>query len=150
GLLSISLQPDATVENSSYRGEIAGGVELGFTKHQLLLGASQNIRDALNSPTVAALCPGAVTCVQNIFHPVDIPETPFPPNSGTRTRINDIGYYLFDRVEMATWLQLLAGVRKVDYTESNLDTGAISFHAKPTSISYGAMIKPRSWMSLYG
>jgi iron complex outermembrane receptor protein len=156
GLLSISLQPGATVDNSSYRGEIAGAIDLGFMRHQLLLGASQNIRDALNSPTVFALCPGSaphapsVMCAQNVFDPVDIPETPFPPNAGTRTRINDIGYYLFDRIEMATWLQLLAGVRKADYTESSLDTGKITFQARPTSISYGVVVKPRPWMSIYG
>ena len=156
GLLSISLQPGATYENSNYRAEVAGAVDLDFTRHQLLLGASQNILDTRNSPTVPALCPGLtpqrppVTCAQNIFDPVDIPETPFPPNTGTRTRINDIGYYLFDRIEMATWLQLLWGVRRVKYTESNLDTGAVTFQAKPTSISYAVVVKPRPWMSVYG
>jgi iron complex outermembrane receptor protein len=149
GALSVGLQPGATTDSSNYRGEIAGAVKLGFTNHQLLLGASQNIRDAFTSVNIPATCAG-VTCVQNIFHPVDIPETPFPRPTGARTRINDIGYYFFDRIEMSSWLQVLAGVRKADYTESSLDTGVVSSHSEPTSISYGAVVKPLPWMSLYG
>lgn len=156
GLLSIGLQPGATFDNSNYRLELAGALEWGFMKHQLLLGASQNIRDGFTSMSSPATCPGAtqaaprVACTQNVFDPVDIPETPFPPRTGSLTRINDIGYYLFDRIEMTSWLRVLAGVRKADYTETNLDRGAITFHDEPTSISYGVVVKPRPWMSLYG
>jgi len=155
GLLSIGLQPGQTYENSNYRAELAGAFNLWFMKHELLIGASQNIRDAFNSLSIPATCPGAtpsaprVTCRQNIFAPVDIPETPDPTPTGARTRIDDIGYYLFDRIEMTEWLQLLAGVRKSDYTDSSLDTGIVSFHDEPTSVSYGALFKPRAGISLY-
>jgi iron complex outermembrane recepter protein len=156
GLLSIGQQPGQTYDNSNYRGEIAGALNLWFMKHQVLLGASQNVRDAFNSTNVPATCPGVtstaprVTCTQNVFNPVDIPVTAFPAPTGTRARINDIGYYLFDRIEMAEWLELLLGVRKADYTETDLDTHAVTFHATPTSLSYGAVVKPWQWMSLYG
>jgi iron complex outermembrane recepter protein len=156
GLLSIRHQPGASFDNSNYRMEFAGVSRLFFTTHQLLFGASQNIRDAFNSTSFSVTCPGAtaaaphVTCTQNVFHPVHIPEMPFPPRTGTRARINDIGYYLFDRMEVGSRLLVLAGVRKADYTETNLDTGATTFQSKPTSISYGAVVKPLQWMSLYG
>jgi len=45
---------------------------------------------------------------------------------------------------------VLVGLRKADYTETNRDTGAIAFEDKPTSVSYGAIVKPRSWISVYG
>jgi iron complex outermembrane receptor protein len=156
GLLSVAQQPGATFDNSNYRADIAGALNLWFMKHQLLLGASQNTRDGFNPTNAPATCPGAmasaprVVCTQNVFDPVDIPVTVFPRRTGTRSRTNDIGYYLFDRIEMTKWLQVLAGVRKADYTETNLDTRTITFEAEPTSISYGVVVKPWPWMSLYG
>jgi iron complex outermembrane receptor protein len=156
GLLSINLQPDATYDNSNYRAEIAGAFNLGFTRHQLLFGASQNIRDSFSSSVVPATCPGPtpssprVTCAQNAFDPLPIPMTAFSAPTGDKMRINDIGYYVFDRMAVSNWLQLLAGARKVDYTESNLSAREITFHDNPTAISYGVIVKPRAWISLYG
>lgn len=51
---------------------------------------------------------------------------------------------------MTDWLHILAGVRKTDYTETNLDASAITFEDNPTSVSYGVVVKPRRWMSIYG
>jgi iron complex outermembrane recepter protein len=156
GTLSIDLQPGGTFENSNYRLDLAGALDVGFTKHQLLVGASRNVRDGFTAARVPATCPGAtpaaarVPCRQNVFAPVDIPETPFPVPRGTNARIDDIGYYVFDRVEMTSKVQLLAGVRKPDYTETNVDTGAVTFHDEPTSWSYGVIVKPRPWLSVYG
>jgi iron complex outermembrane receptor protein len=156
GLLSIGLQPDATYDNQNYRGELAGAVKTWFMTHQILLGASQNIRDAFATINTNATCPGAtptaprVTCTQNIFNPVRPPETSFPVPVAINTRISDTGYYLFDRIEMTDWLQVLGGVRKSDYQEKSLDTGVVTFEDKPTSLSYGAVIKPWKWMSFYG
>jgi iron complex outermembrane recepter protein len=155
GNLGISLQPGATFDNSNYRVEIAGAVKTGFIAHELLLGASRNQRDAFTSTSTPVTCPGAapasprVTCRQNVFQPVETPETPFPERTGVETRIDDGGFYFFDRMEFAPWLQLLAGVRKTDYREENLDTGVTTFQDEPTSISYGAIVKPRPWMSIY-
>jgi iron complex outermembrane receptor protein len=64
--------------------------------------------------------------------------------------VDDVGYYFFDRIQVVEWLQLLGGVRVSDYEESNRLTGATTFKDDPTSISYGAVFKPWSWMSIYG
>lgn len=156
GVLSIGLQPGATFENTNSRAEIGGVFKSWFMQHEIRVGASQNIRDGFTSITVPATCPGAtstaprIPCAQNIFAPVDIPETPFPSPRGARSRIDDIGYYLFDRIEMTDRLDVLVGVRKADYTETNLDTGAVTFADEPTSISYGVVVKPSQRMSVYG
>jgi iron complex outermembrane receptor protein len=156
GILSIGLQPGATFENSGYRAEVAGAANLWFMRHEVLAGVSRNVRDGFTSTTVPVTCPGAtataprVPCRQNIFAPVDIPETAFPAPTGPRTRIDDAGYYLFDRIEMTNWLQLLVGIRKADYTDTNRDTGVVTFEDEPTSVSYGVIVKPRPWMSVYG
>src|SRR5262249_44972892 len=156
GLLTISLQPGSFFDNSNYRADLFGALNLWFTQHELLVGAAQNIRDGFSSVAIPATCPGAtptsprVLCAQNIFHPVTIPETPYSAPVGTHTRINDIGYYLFDRIRMSEWLQLLGGVRKVDYTETNLDTHTVTFHDGPTVASYGFVLKPWAPVSIYG
>lgn len=156
GNLSISLQPGAEFDNTNYRVEFAGVLNTGFVRHELLIGASRSVRDAFTSASTPATCPGAtpgaprVTCRQNVFDPVDIPETPFPARTGIRTRIDDRGLYLFDRLEFTPWLQLLAGVRKTDYAETNRDTGLTTFQDEPTSLSFGAVVKPLASMSLYG
>jgi iron complex outermembrane receptor protein len=124
-------------------------------KHEVLVGGMRNVRDGFTSTTVPARCPGAtatappVPCRQNVFAPVDIPETPFSAPTGTHTRIDDTGYYLFDRIGMTSRLQLLVGVRKTDYSDTNRDTGAVTFADDPTSVSYGVIVKPRSRMSVY-
>lgn len=156
GTLAISLQPDLTFKNTNTRVELAGAFNTWILTHEVLIGASQNIRDAFNSTSVAANCPGAtptaprVTCTQNFYNPRDIPETAMPLATGNETRIDDVGYYFFDRVKVTEWLQLLGGVRLSDYEESNRTTGVTTFDASPTSVSYGAVVKPLSWISVYG
>lgn len=154
GTLAISLQPDLTFKNVNTRAELAGTFNTWFLTHEVLIGASQNVRDASNSTSVPATCPGPggtrVTCTQNFFNPRDIPETAMPVRTGDETRIDDIGYYFFDRIKVTEWLQLLGGVRMSEYEESNRTTDTTTFDASPTSISYGAVVKPLSWISVYG
>ena len=156
GTLSISLQPDLTFKNVNTRAELAGTFNTWFLTHEVLIGASQNVRDAKNSTSVPATCPGAttgaprVTCTQNFFNPRDIPESPMPVRTGDETRIDDVGYYFFDRIKVTEWLQLLGGVRLSEYEESNRTNGETTFDASPTSISYGAVVKPLPWISVYG
>ncbi len=113
------MQPDLTFTNVNTRAELAGTFNTWVLTHEVLIGASQNVRDAKNSTSVAATCPGAtptaprVTCTQNFFNPRDIPETAMPLRTGDETRIDDVGYYFFDRVKVTEWLQLLGGVRTV-------------------------------------
>jgi len=155
GNLNVGLQPGASFVNDAWRAEVAGALNTGPVRHQLLIGVSRNVRDAFTSTTTQVTCPGdtptapRVTCRQNVFDPVDIPETPFSDPTGIRTRIDDAGYYLFDRMEVARWLQLLAGVRKTDYSELNRDTGVTTFEDDPVSFSAGVVVKPKPWFSVY-
>jgi len=156
GTLAISLQPGLTFKNVNTRAELAGAFKTWFLTHEVLIGASQNVRDAFNSTSVAVTCPGPtptaprVTCTQNIFNPREIPETAMPLRTGSESRIDDVGYYFFDRIKVTEWLQLLGGVRLSEYEESNRSTNTTTFDASPTSISYGAVVKPLPWISVYG
>lgn len=156
GTLKTTLQDDNNYKNYEWRAEVAGAFDTGPLEHELLFGASKNLRRQFNANSTNGNCPGAtptaarVTCAQNFLDPVVIPASPLGPAVGVITQIDDVGYYLFDRVRYSEWLQLLGGVRKSDYTESNLTTDVDTFHATPTSISYGAVIKPVRWVSFYG
>ena len=156
GTLKTTLQNDNNYKNYSGRAEVAGAFDTGPIEHELLFGASKNLRRQFNPTSTAGVCPGAtptsapVTCTQDMFDPHYIPATPLGPQVGVLTQIDDVGYYVFDRAKVFDWLQLLAGVRKSDYTESNLNTDTDTFHATPTSISYGGVLKPVSWVSFYG
>lgn len=156
GLLNVGLQK-SRFKNENVRGEIAGAFFTGPLEHELLVGASRNIRDQFSPATQNIDCRGGIsaratpaTCAQNFLTPHSIIETPMPASfTANTTRIDDIGYYAFDRVKYDEWLSLLVGVRKSDYTES-VRGGAETFHATPTSVSYGAVVKPWSSVSLYG
>ncbi|HEV7442075.1 MAG TPA: TonB-dependent receptor [Steroidobacteraceae bacterium] len=155
GLLSIGLQENH-YENKNARAEIAGTFYTGPLVHEVIFGFSENVKNQVSPATVAALCPGAtptakpVTCQQNFYNPVPIPYTPIPPEFADTTRIKDVGYYAFDRLKVIDWLDLLGGVRYSDYTESDVTTNVDTFRATPLSYSYGFVLKPRTWASLYG
>ena len=159
GRLNVGLQ-SADFKNENIRGEIAGAFYTGPFLHEVMFGAARNIRDQVNPTSININCLGTVpagtvgqfpaTCAYNIYNPRPIPETPLQIVNSPVSRIEDIGYYAFDRIKFGEWLQLLAGIRKSDYTESNHTTGVVTFQDKPVSYSVGAVIKPKSWISLYG
>jgi iron complex outermembrane receptor protein len=145
GTLTVYLQPGGSYRNRNWRSELAGTFYTGPFLHNVLFGYSQNIRDQ------AATTSTKLNFAQNYLSPVDIPgDESMGPRIGATTRIDDRGAYLFDRVQYGDWLNLLMGVRSTDYTESNVTTNTVTYHARPTSASYGVVIKPKTWVSLYG
>ena len=170
--LAVSYQPLAKYKNTNYRAELAGAFDTGPLSHEILIGVAQNTRSNRSSVQRAQRClydattgallgatfattaaPGQrnAVCRQSIDDPHDIPRLDEPDvQFNNPTEIEDLGYYVFDRVKFKDWLQILGGVRRSDYTETNLLTGAELFSATPTSVSYGAVVKPRDWISIYG
>ena len=155
GTLSITLQNGNTYTNDNYRAEVAGVFFTGPIKHEVLFGASDNIRDQFNATSTKGLCPGAkatsapVACAQNFFNPVPIPVIALGRSVGVTTGIDDRGLYAFDRAHWG-WLSLLGGLRQSDYREYNTTTDTTTFHTRPLSGSWGVVVQPRSWVSLYG
>lgn len=144
----VSLQT-AHYKNRTWRTELDGTFATGPLVHEVMLGVAQNIRDQNSPASASATCSG--TCTNNFFNPRPGPtEVPIPTLADRLTRINDLGYYFFDRVKYQEWLQILGGVRFSNYSESNVTAGTQTFHATPTSYSYAGVVKPWSWMSVYG
>jgi iron complex outermembrane receptor protein len=156
GTLSIGLQRSHFV-NKNGRVEIAGTFRTGPVVHEILVGTSRNVKDARTPTPLRALCPGPtptspqVTCTQNFFNPHFVPVAQIPVFlPADTTRIDDRGYYAFERAHITEQLDILAGVRKSDYRESDQTTATQTFHAQPVSPSYGVVYKVQPWMSLYG
>lgn len=140
---TVAAQPDYHGLNRNARAELAGTFDTGPLTHEILVGASINVRDLYASASINT------TFIQDYLDPHSLTQVADPLPTFTPTRINDKGVYLFDRVKFHEWLQLLGGVRKSDYTESVIG-GADTFKSKPWSYSYGAVIKPVKWASVYG
>jgi iron complex outermembrane receptor protein len=147
GLGTLTVSPQNSVfKNVNYAAELAGVVDLGPFKNELLVGASRGIKD---SHTPIAVKKNFTN--YNYLNPVFLPNPHLVPGTtADTTRIDDIGYYFFDRINFHDWFQVLGGVRKSDYTESNLTQNKQTFHANPLSYSYGAVLKPTKWASVYG
>jgi iron complex outermembrane receptor protein len=170
--LAVGYQPVAKFRNENYRAEITGAFATGPFRHEVLIGASDNIRSnrsslsnaqaclynattgALLGATFATTAPAGqlrAVCRQSITNPHSIPQLGEPLNvQNNPTEIDDKGVYIFDRVKFGEWLQLLGGIRKSDYQEKRLDTGVKTFSAKPTSLSAGVVLKPKKEISVYG
>jgi iron complex outermembrane receptor protein len=170
--LAISYQPVAKYKNQNYRIEVAGAFDTFGIEHELLLGASINSRSNRSSASTAQTCfysgTGALlgagfpttpvpagatrqTCRQSLTNPHPIPQLGEPlPVANNPTEITDKGLFLFDRMKITEWFQVLGGVRVSDYQEKRLDTGLKTFSAKPVSLSFGTVIKPVESVSIYG
>lgn len=142
GRLNVALTHGNDYKSVIYRGDVIGALRTGPFEHQLLIGVSKNVRDT-HIPTAVRY-----SFAQNLYNPVAIPEQPTPPRViPNPSQVKDFGVYVFDRVTYQGWLQATIGYRKADYSDISRTS---SYKTKPDSLSYGLMIKPVGWASLYG
>lgn len=142
GTVTVAMTHGNDYRNTLYRGDLAGAFATGPISHQLLIGVSQTIRDA-NVPTTVRY-----TFAQNLYAPVAIPEQPRPARIiANPLQVKDFGVYVFDRASLGEWLQATVGYRKAAYSEESRTT---RYKAHPDAWSYGVMVKPAKWASLYG
>ncbi len=144
GTLTISPQ-DAIFTTVSYRAEIDGTFYTGPLLHEVMIGAQRAIKDSF-APVAKKL-----NFADNFFTPISIAQPATPKFTADTTRIDDQGLYFFDRVKITDWLQVLGGVRQSHYTESDKTLGQDTFGPDtPLSYSYGGILKPVPWASIYG
>lgn len=141
GTLTVNQQDGQEYENNNFRTELSGRVATGAIAHELSIGYTGNERkqDSRNSPTL--------TFAQNLYNPVPIPYTPrTAANASAPSKITDNGLYLFDRIVLSEQWQLMAGVRRSDYTSV---TATTRYEAQKTSPSVSLMFKPTARTSVY-
>lgn len=141
GTVNVAMTAGNDFEGTIFRGDLAGAFRTGQVEHELVVGVSQYERRTF-IPTAVR-----VSFSQNIYNPVPIPEQPTPsrviPNP---SKVTDLGYYVMDRAQLTDWLQLLLGYRRTDYEDVSRTT---SYKASPDTLSYGVLVKPKDWISLY-
>lgn len=142
GTVEVTLTNGNAYRNEMLRAEIAGAFATGPLTHELVAGFSQNNRktEVPSNPTVRY--------AQNLFDPRELPETGLPVRViANPSWIRDRGYYVFDRVKVGEYLQVLAGVRKTEYSDISLRT---RYETENTSYAGGVVVKPVEWVSIYG
>jgi len=156
-------------ENRNARLQLDGKVATWLLVHNLSAGWSDNIRDtySVTAPTTACAggvytvtCQTGITSVNgvtvNYLNPTFAPlvtRQATPTFTGPTTRVDDMGYYLFDRIEATDYIEALGGIRFGNYHEGNVKpVEAQTFHAAPTSKAGSLVIKPLGddELSLYG
>jgi len=146
GSVQFSAQ-QAQFENTNYAAELSGTLNIGPTRNEILLGASEAKRSNASSANIRTKFTQNFINTAFIANP-HLQYSALPPTS----QIDDKGVYIFDRMFVTDAIQLLGGIRKSDYS----DDGSINnvtkapYSAKPTAYSAGFVIKPRAWASLYG
>lgn len=177
-MTQLQSQIGAKVHNDNYRLEVAGAFNTGPFEHELLIGAAYLDRENIGVPSLAISClystapatngqllgtilagqalpanTATANCTQNPRSPHPIPALAVDavPTISAIAAFKDLGFYIFDRIKVTDWLQILAGVRYTDYkqyTDVRIKSG--EYKATPVTLSGGFVIKPTEKMSFYG
>lgn len=173
GTLTMNAADGQLYRNKNGRIELAGTFATGPIIHELLIGASKNIRRQYSPSTVARVGTGSTatrancvllglttTCLQSAYDPIDLADVRFDGttayNATRDTSIKDTGFYAFDRMRFGgvndDMFSVLLGIRKSDYKETQETVAGPSietFSDKPLALSGGFVFKPKEWISAY-
>jgi iron complex outermembrane receptor protein len=142
GTVNVATTHGNDYRSTIYRGDVTGDFDTGPLHHQLMFGASQNVRK-INIPTAVRY-----SFAQNLYNPVVIPEQPTPPRIiANPSTVKDTGAFIFDRISYQDWLEASIGFRKANYSDISRTS---RYKDKPDTWSYGLLLKPWEGVSLYG
>lgn len=142
GTVTVAQTRGNDYKNVIYRADLSGTFRTGPIEHSLLIGTAYQTRHS-NVPTAVR-----TRFAQNLFDPTPIPQQPPAPRIiPNPSRTEDLGFYIFDRASLGNWLQATIGYRKTDYRDVSRTS---SYRIKPDTLSYGVMVKPVAWATLYG
>ena len=141
GTVTVAMTHGNDYKTRIYRGDLSGTFRTGPIEHNVLIGVAYNTRDG-NVPTAVRY-----TFAQNLYNPLAIPQRPNPPRIiPNPSKVEDLGFYIFDRASLGEWFQATIGYRKTDYSDISRTT---SYKINPDTLSYGVMVKPARWASVY-
>jgi iron complex outermembrane receptor protein len=141
GTVTVAQTRGNDYKNVIYRGDLSGTIRTGPIEHSILVGAAYQTRDGYVPTAVRR------TFAQNLYDPRPIPRQPKAPRIiPNPTRTEDLGVYVFDRASLGDWLQATIGYRKTKYSDTSLTS---SYEIEPDTLSYGLLVKPARWASVY-
>ena len=143
GTLQASQQNGQMYENKIVRLEANGDVKTGSIHHDITVGVSQ---DWLYQPDFTT---NFFTAAQNIYDPIDITKlTPSgTPKQFFAQHVRNSGAYLYDRIDLTSKWQIVAGVRRSEYMTSQ--AGTPSSDVSRTSPSGSVIYKLTPATSVY-
>ncbi|MFM0202858.1 TonB-dependent siderophore receptor [Paraburkholderia fungorum] len=148
GSLQASQQYGQMYENKNVRLEVNGVFRTGAIGHDVTAGVVQNW---LFQPDFTT---HFFTASQNLYNPVEI--TKLTPGGASKQffaqHVQNRGAYLFDRVDLTSQLQLVAGVRRSEYQSSQAGTpssdisrtspsGSLIFRLTPNTSVYASYVE---------
>lgn len=141
GTLRFFLTRGQEYTNRNARSEFVGNLATGPLRHELSLGVSGNRRDQSLGATQQR------TVAQNLYDPATIAQlAPVLPAATPSSRIEDKGAYLFDRISIGERWQVMAGLRRTDYSNVSPVT---HYEANETMPAYAVLYKLRPRLNLY-
>jgi iron complex outermembrane receptor protein len=156
-------------ENRNFRFQLDGKVDTWILTHNLNIGMADNVRDSYSVNATQITCAGGtynagvsntsfacqagITTVGgvgvNYLNPLTYTAgltrqlNPNMPVSGNVTRVDDMGFYAFDRIEATEYLELIGGVRLENYHENIIKpVPSQTFHGSPTPTAASVVVKP--------
>jgi iron complex outermembrane recepter protein len=145
GVTNVTFTNKGEYRNVNYRAEVAGAFQTWLLSHEISIGGTRNVRKQYVPVTN-----NATNLPQNFYNPITHPEVPMPAARVITNpqKIDDKGFYVFDRIKYDEWLEMIVGVRRSIYSSVSASTGRYS--AAENSPTGGAVIKLRPWLSFYG
>lgn len=152
GTLSLALTRGNDYRARILRADVSGTFNTGPIEHNVLAGLSYYTRDT-NIPRAVRS-----TMLQNLYDPVAVPEQASPARIIINTSaVTEKAAFIFERASLGEWLNLYVGFRKTDYEDLGQaanGTGVLvpstAYKDKPGTWSYGFLVKPIKWVSVYG
>ncbi|MDQ3074849.1 MAG: TonB-dependent siderophore receptor [Pseudomonadota bacterium] len=144
GVLRVFRTGDQRYRNRNARAELAGVVQTGAVKHNLIAGVTRNWRfqNGRNSTVV--------TAPQNFFDPRDIDVAEPTVFTTAPLNISDAGVYVVERADFGP-VELLAGLRYSDYRSRSRSASGVTtrFDLQKWTPSVGLIAKPTKDVRIY-
>lgn len=123
----------------------------GDVGHTVLIGVEASRQDT-DSGRISTLFNGKTSTLVPLARTITVPSFTFKETRGARSKLSTVSLYIQDQIDLADWLQVVAGLRyDVFDLESNNFVEKFNGARKDEKVNprFGLIIKPQKNLSLY-